>query len=144
MADCLRLTRIWQNAQLFEMDVVCQTACIMAHQRVYTTNAKIEELENMLSAFLSEAIKEAGWRSGTKGENSTACLSFRFCRADQQGNILAEVFLEMNDGGPLCAHHCCFCLRTEKTLLNAFLRGLKALRRPVLGTRVVLKNAGSE
>ena len=77
-------------------------------------------------------VEECRWANKERGDNSSACLSLRFLRKDRLGHVLAEVYMELDDGGEFNDHNCCFYINTEYGLLQRFRDQLPKLKQPEL------------
>ena len=140
MIDNLVITRFWQDVDFFQLEIQCKTQLIEAIGRVYTTDALIDDLYNKLNMFLSGEEKTICWQSGTMGDDTTPCIKLQFISKDELGHILVEVFMEIDDGGALSAHNCCFYLNTEMGSLYLFKEQLKKLKVPQLGVQIQLNS----
>ena len=96
------------------------------------TDSLIDELFRQITRFLSGEVEECRWANKERGDNSTACLSLRFLRKDRLGHVLAEVYMELDDGGEFNDHNCCFYINTEYGLLQRFRDQLPKLKQPEL------------
>ena len=138
MVDNLIITRIWQDVDFFQIEVQCKTEFIFVTGKVYTTDTLIDELYNKLELFLSGKSKTVCWQNGTMGDATTPCIRLQFLNADKAGHVLVEVFMEIDDGGTLSTHKCCFYLNTEIGLLHQFKKKLQNLKTPQLGVQIAL------
>ena len=138
MMDDLIITRFWQDADFFQVEIQCKTEFIVVTEKVYTTDALIDDLYNKLELFLSGKSKTVCWQNGTIGDATTPCIRLQFLNADKVGHVLVEVFMEIDDGGALSTHNCCFYLNTEIGLLYQFKEKLQNLKKPQLGVQIVL------
>ena len=125
MDDYLSIQKIWQDTDFAEFEITGSSPVITAKTAVYMTDSLIDELFRQITRFLSGEVEE--W-----GDNSTACLSLRFLRKDRLGHVLAEVYMELDDGGEFSDHNCCFYINTEYGLLQRFRDQLPKLKQPEL------------
>ena len=140
MADNLLITRFWQDINFFEIEIECRTEFITVRGKVYTTNDLIDDLYNRIEIFLSGNVDSTCWQNGTRGDATTPCISLLFSHKDELGHILIEVFMEIDDGGTLSTHNCCFYVNTEIGLLHQFKESLLKLKIPQLGIKISLAN----
>ena len=140
MADNLIITRLWQDIEFFQIEIECKTELIAVRGKVYTTDDLIDDLCNKIEAFLSGYMDSTCWRNGMRGDTTTPCIAFHFSHKDELGHVLIEVFMEIDDGGTLSTHNCCFYINTEVGLLYQFKENLPKLKAPQLGIRVSLTN----
>ena len=142
MTDNLIITRFWQDIDFFQIQVECKTEFIAVRGNVYTTDNLIDELYNKIEIFLSGEADSTCWQNGTRGDVTTPCVAFRFSHKDVLGHVLIEVFMEIDDGGTLNTHTCCFFVNTEIGLLSKFKEKLPKLKMPQLGIRISLDDIG--
>ena len=138
-SDYITIERIWQDACYFQVRVECKSECILASCEVYTSNEDIEELQDKIEKFLAKKPDEAYfWTSGETGDTSTPCVSFEFKYKDKLGHVQVEVYMELDDGGALSKHNCCFYINTEIGQLDQFKKELLNLRKPIIGIKAML------
>lgn len=113
MDDYLSIQKIWQDTDFAEFEITGSSPVITAKTAVYMTDSLIDELFRQITRFLSGEVEECRWANKERGDNSTACLSLRFLRKDRLGHVLAEVYMELDDGGEFNDHNCCFYINTE-------------------------------
>ena len=138
MVDNIRIERIWQDEDFFEILVTCNNDVITASTEVYVTNLAIKQLQNEIAQFLQFKKTEIFWKSGERGNQTTSCVEFKICMKDSNGHVLIEAFMELNDGGSLDKHTCCFFINTELGMLQDFNSKLGMLINPMIGTNVSL------
>ena len=138
MVDNIIITRVWQDIDFFQIEVQCKSEFIVATEKVYTTDTLIDDLYSKLELFLSGKSKTVCWQNGIIGDSTTPCIKLEFFNADKVGHVLVEVFMEIDDGGALSTHNCCFYLKTEIGLLYQFKEKLQNLKKPQLGVQIVL------
>ena len=140
MVDYLMFEKVWQDEYYFQLRVTCASANITVTNKIYSSNECVVELFNKLRDFLDGKVEECLWENGTKGDDSTACVSLRFLHKDRLGHVLVEVFIELDDGGNYSSHNCCFYVNTEIGLLTKFCDRLPRLKQKELGTKVILND----
>lgn len=138
MVDNIKIERIWQDEDFFEISVTCSNNVITASTEVYVTDLSIKQLQNEIAQFLQFEKSEIFWKSGERGNQTTPCVEVNICMKDSSGHVLIESFMELNDGGSLDKHTCCFYINTELGMLHEFNSKLSMLINPVIGTRVSL------
>lgn len=138
MVDNIKIERIWQDEDFFEILVTCSNNVITASTEVYVTELAVKQLQNEIDQFLQLKKSDIFWRSGERGNQSTPCVEFKMCMKDSSGHVLVEIFMELNDGGDLDKHTCCFYINTELGMLHGFNSKLSTLMNPVIGTSVSL------
>ena len=138
MIDNIKIEKIWQDEDFFEVLVTCSNNMITASTEVYVTELAVKQLQNEIDQFLELKKPDIFWKSGERGNQSTPCVEFKMCMKDSSGHVLVETFMELNDGGNLDKHICCFYINTELGMLHDFNSKLSTLMSPVIGTSVSL------
>lgn len=144
MENNIIIEKIWSDEFFFSVKIKCVSEIISAITEVYISNENLQELYRRGNAFLVDnSLMETYWESGTKGDSSTACISFKFIKMDKQGHIRIEVFMELDDGGKLSEHTCRFFVHTEIQQLYDFVSKLPRIVKNEIGYKVALnKNTG--
>jgi len=140
MRDCIVMERIWQDDYYFQIKIDCISEFVSATTKVYTSNQCIDELSQSIKNFLSGKANECFWLNGEKGDETTACVSMKISHKDKLGHIQIEVYMEINDGGRLSEHNCCFYVNTELGLLTEFQKDLYKIKNQQLGAKVILNH----
>lgn len=138
MRDNIIIEKIWQDKDFFEVSIKCSNNKISAITEIYLTNELIDELYEKIEFVLQFQKKNIKWESGMRGNGSTSCVEFDITMKDKSGHINIEVYMELNDGGCLEKHHCCFYVNTELGLLYEFNNHLMCLKDRVIGRKVSL------
>lgn len=144
MTDNITITRVWQDWDLFQIEIECKTDLIVVRGKVYTTDALIDDLHRKIERFLSENMGTTCWQNGTRGDSTTPCITLVFSHDDKKGHVRIEVFMEIDDGGLLSSHNCCFYINTEIGLLYQFKENLLKLKIPKIGIHISLDNVGGK
>lgn len=140
MADNIMITRIWEDVDFFQIQIECKTDLVVIREKVYITDNSIDELCGIIEMFLSERASSFFWQNGMKGDDTTPCISMRFVKKDKNGHVLIEVFMEIDDGGKLSSHNCCFYINTEMGLLQRFKEKLPKIMNHQVGIQVSLND----
>lgn len=140
MKDNIIFSKIWEDDDIIELKVVCSSPVVTIVSQVYVSDTLIDELICQIKQFLDGHIKEALWSNEDKGNDSTACISFRFFSIDKLGHIIIEVFAELDDGGNFTEHNCCFFVNTEYGLLMEFCESLICLKKHPVGYEIHLND----
>lgn len=138
--DKLYFNRIWEDQDFFELEIRAETRIISSSVKTYITNEAIDELSRVLEHFLVQNTDFAFWKNGNKGNDSTPYVSLSIGKKDERGHILIEVYMEIDDGGDLSKHNCCFYIETEVCLLEDFQKSLSLLKEPGIGSTIVLNH----
>lgn len=120
--------KIWQDSELMELETICSSGVITAISKIYVSVSLLDELIFQIKSFLEGHITEGAWANENKGNDSTACVTFRFLKKNKLGHIWIEVFMELDDGGDYSKHNCCFYIDTEIGLLANFCDDLTKLK----------------
>lgn len=119
MCDNIILKTVWADRELLEVRFTCINYFVTATSDYYLTRDSIRSLSQKIRLFLRKQQDEY-WQSGEYGEQTTPCISFQISHKDALGHVEIEVFMEINDGGYLSRHTCCFSIETEIGLLQTF------------------------
>lgn len=138
MTDYILIEKIWQDVFCYQVKVTCASSHVVATNNIYVSDDSIDTLFNGLNDFIKGKTKNFFWKSGEKGDNSTACITFKFIHKDKLGHILIEVYMELDDGGSYSSHNCCFYLNTELGLLWKFCERIPILKQKSLGMQLTL------
>lgn len=138
MKDNIIFRKIWEDDEIAKLNVVCSSSVATITSEIYVSDALIDELICQIKQFLDDNDKEGLWANEGRGDDSVACLSLRFFRKDKLGHVRIEVFMEIDDGGTLDTHNCCFYVNTEIGLLHQFKENLLKLKQPQIGIQVSL------
>jgi hypothetical protein len=141
--DILSIERVWEDTDLFEIEIIAQSDLICAKVRNYITSTSINELALHLATFPKNLTDQYIWENGTRGDDSTPFLSLEFWCEDKLGHIVIEVYMELDDGASYSKHNCCFFIRTEISLLNRFGKSLISLSQSGIGKRRLLHILGN-
>jgi len=134
----LSIECIWEDIDFFEIEVTAQSELICAKVKSYTTEVSIIELASRLADFPRNFSDNYIWKNGEKGDSATPFVSFEFWCEDELGHIIIEVYMELDDGGSLAKHNCCFFIKTEIGLLNSFGKALNLLKKQGIGEKITL------
>lgn len=138
MKNNIIMERIWQDDYFFEISLHCISKSITASTEIYITDSNIDDLYNKINEFIKYPQTEILWQCGEFGDHSTPSVSFNFIPIDSLGHIQIEIFMELNDGGKLRKHNCCFYVNTNIGDLYNFSNILKKIKQPIIGTRITL------
>ena len=134
----LSIERVWEDTDFFEIEVKAQSELVCAKVKSYTTKSLINELALRLTTFPQNFNDRYIWKNGEKGDSTTPFVSLEFWCENKLGHIVIEVYMELNDGGSLSKHNCCFFIKTEIGLLNAFGEALNLLKDQGISKMAVL------
>lgn len=140
MTDYIKLKKVWQDGELAQLRVICSSSVATASAKIYVSDCLIDDLVCQIRQFLDGCVKESLWANEEKGNDSTACVSFRFLKKDELGHILVEVFVELDDGGEYAEHNCCFYINTETGLLTNFYNRLAQFKTKPVGYELLLND----
>lgn len=126
MCDNIILKTVWTDRRLLEVRFTCNNRFVTATSDYYLTRDSLQCLRQKIGSFLREQQDEY-WQSGEYGNQTTPCISFRFSNKDALGHVEIEIFMEIDDGGDLSRHTCCFSVETEIGLLQTFVSKLEII-----------------
>ena len=63
MIDNIKIKRIWQDDDFFEISITCNNQMITASTEVYVTDLGVEQLKNEIEQFIRLEKSEIFWKS---------------------------------------------------------------------------------
>lgn len=141
MTDYISMEKIWQDVFCYQVKFTCASSHVVVTNDIYVSDDSIDSLFNGLNDFVKGKTKEFFWKNGEKGDDSTACITFKFIQKDKLGHILIEVYIELDDGGKYSTHNCCFYISTEYGLLETFCKRLVRLKQEPPGIKITLNDS---
>ena len=138
MIDNIIFRKIWQDSDMFEVQVICSSSVVTVTSKIYVSDSLIDELIFQIKQFLGGNNSEGMWANENKGNDYATCVSFRFLNKDKLGHIVIEVFAEIEDGGDYTDHNCCFYIKTEYGLLMNFCENLVKFKKNSAGYEIQL------
>lgn len=136
----LVIQRLRDDIDFFEIGVEAQSEYVKARTSTYTTTTKIDELALRLETYPVNTEDKFIWENGGKGDDYTPYVSLEFSY-ENDGTILIEVYLEVDDGASLSKHNCCFYVKTEAGSLNVFGKSLRYINEKGTGRKAVLNHS---
>lgn len=140
MVDNIEIQKVWQDDEIYQLKVKCSSSVVTATTKIYVCDALIDDLIHQINQFLNGHVEKSCWSNGTRGNDSTECVSFGFIKKDKLGHILIDVFMELEDGGGFDRHNCCFYVNTETGFLTSFCERLIRLKQGDLGFQLALND----
>lgn len=128
--DNIIFKRVWQDDDFFSVMITCSSPLVTAMTEYYVSETIINELICLIEEFVSGRQTKAKWQSGAFGNGTTPCISLEFVKQDSRGHIRIEAVMEIEDGGNLDMHKCCFYINTELGLLERFGKRLRKINQP--------------
>lgn len=137
MEDFIKFEEVWNDTDCIELSVTCSSEVITASTNIYVCNELIDNLSELIKQLITGQSREIYWQNHQKCDVGVPCVSFRIF-ADKIGHVKIEVYMELDDGGKLNEHNCCFYINSELGLLEAFCKKLPKLKQRNIGTCIVL------
>ena len=138
MSGNIKIEKIWKDVDFFEVMVTCANENITASSPVYLTNTLVDQLHDEIDSLLSTISDLISWQSHAPAGSADPCFALKMWRKDSTGHVRIEVYLELNDGGDLNKHNCCFYIDTEIGLLYEFNQKLDTIKNGEIGTVISL------
>lgn len=138
MIDNIIMEKVWEDEDFFEVSIKCLNKKISAITEIYVTNELVNGLYEKINSILQFQKETVIWKSGMRGNDSTSCVEFNITMKDACGHVIIEVYMEINDGGDLDKHHCCFYVNTEIGMLDKFNNQLISLKERGIGRKISL------
>lgn len=105
---------------------------------IQAEDSVMRELQDTITEFLSESDLETYWESDIPGLGASPCITLRLLPGSSEEAVLAEVYLELDDGSDFSRHTCCFYVRTDREQLMRFGSGIAELFTAAPGTILAL------
>ena len=137
MNDNIEFKRIWQDTDFYKLWMCFSNDKISVKTELYTTDSKIDDLYDKIDSLIQNQVTEIFWQNGEKGNDTVPCVSMDM-QKDKHGHVLIELYVEIDDGGELSKHNCCFYLSTDLMSLCNFNRRLLRIKERKLGTYIQL------
>jgi len=99
----------------------------------------IDDLHSKIDSLLQNENTAVFWQNGERGNSTVPCVSMGV-KKDKHGHVEIEVYTEIDDGGDLTKHNCCFYLKTDIMGLCDFNRRLLRIKDRGIGVRIQLAN----
>ncbi|MCM3729986.1 hypothetical protein M3226_31215 [Neobacillus cucumis] len=122
----LRLTKIWDDVDFYELHMEIKGNNCNVFIDIYTRNEELEELRQGIMDFSHFNIHEFKWTSGNDIENVTHFLSFRFFKHSKMGHIGLEIIADNKMEKPDYMRSNFFII-TELNQLDDFVKKLERL-----------------
>ena len=135
--DNMSIERIWEDAGFFEIEVFAESNLASGRIKTYIPDGGLDELAMVLASFPKNFSSRYFWEAGGKKEDPGPYVSFEFWCEDKLGHIIAEIYMDINDGA-VSKHNCCFYIKTEVGLLNSFGKSLAVLSERGIGKKITL------
>jgi len=135
--DNLSIERVWEDNNMFEIEIIAQSKFICAKAKDYIQEKSINDLAATLETFPKNFNDKFLWEIG----ECTDCFSFislNFYCEDKYGSIIIEIQMDINDGTPKSKHHCQLLIKTKVDLLNRFGKSLYILNESGIGKKITL------
>ena len=134
--DNIILKKIWQEADLIEIEVSIDSEFVVAKNNYYVSTNSILDCQRIIFDFINKKSKECNLEFGKIGEGNVPCFNLNLFQ-DRTGHVLIDVFFELDDGS-MPKHQCSCYIKTEIGLLDKFASKIRFLADLSLGTRISL------
>ena len=141
MSDFLRFEKTEPDLEGMWLQVTASSPIITASSRIYVTGSVLEDLRQEIRDFLDQEDLEGYWENDVPGMGGPTCMTLRLIPRDRESHVLAEVYLELDDGRDYASHNCCFYVRTDRSSLARFAEDLALLQQPRTGITVTLNRS---
>lgn len=140
MSDYIRLQKNHTDEEFTELQVSAGNSVISATAKIYVTSSMLEDLQDQILVFLQEQDLEAYWENDVPGIGGPPCVTIKLLPAVKSDTVLAEIYMELNDGGSFMDHHCRFYVCTSRPALQAFAEALSHFSSEPAGSQIELQN----
>lgn len=91
--DYIKMERVWQDNDMFELKVLCVSDIISVSTNIYIDDYHINTLINKLNLFINNEIEHFQFLVSKRGNETANCLSLDFYKKDKLGHVLIEDFI---------------------------------------------------
>ena len=138
MSDYIRLQKNHTDDNFTELQVSAGNSVISASAKIYVTASMLEELQEQIQVFLEEQDLEAYWENDVPGIGGPPCVTIKLLPVGKSDAALAEIYMELNDGGSFMDHHCRFYVETSRNALRIFAESLSHFSSDPVGSQIQL------
>lgn len=124
MADFICFQKVRTESDVMEVNVSAGNSVITASAKIYVDRQILCELQEQIFSFLREQDLAVYWENDIPGIGGPPCVTLKLLPQDQKGHVLAEIYMELNDGGSFMEHNCRFYVSADRALLEAFAEGI--------------------
>ena len=124
MADYICFQKIRTEDNVMEVHVSAGNPMITACARIYVDDKILYELQEQIFLFLREQDLAAYWENDVPGIGGPPCVTLKLLPQDNNRPVLAEIYMELNDGGSFMEHNCRFYVSLDRLQLEAFALGI--------------------
>ena len=138
MSDFLAFQIKQQDTDVIHLGITGHTHLIHAITSISVSKQTLLELQEEIKDFLSEQNLEVYWESDIPGLGATPCITLRLIPGSTPQEVLAEFYMELDDGTDFSRHTCCFYVHTTRPLLRNFSRSIPSLAESNSGEQLTL------
>ena len=138
MSQYISFQKIRTDSHCMELTVTAKNPVITASSKIYVTEDMLMDLQEQISAFLSEPDLESYWENDVPGIGGPPCVTLRMLPQKNEAEALMEIYMELNDGGSFMEHHCRFYVDTDRKNLKLFADGIPGFCLGSDGCRLLL------
>lgn len=124
--DDLIFKLIWEDENIFELNIEAKTNYVLVNENVYFNKDKIKQLSNIILKYIDNPKCEIYYESGPKKGIYTPSFSISFKGLNEKSKSILEIEMEINDNDNRM-HWCKFNLLTELSLLQSFANNILKL-----------------
>ena len=124
MADYICFQKIRTEKDVMEVHVSAGNPVIAACAKIYVDDKILSDLQEQIFFFLREQDLAAYWENDVPGIGGPPCVTLKFLPQDNKELVLAEIYMELNDGGSFMEHNCRFYVSVNRAQLEAFALGI--------------------
>lgn len=117
--DNLILKLMWEDENLFELNIEAKTKFISINENVYFDSVKIKNLSDKILEFVNNPTSKVYYESGPKSGKFTTSFSIDFKGINDDSKVVLEIEMEIDDN-EIRSHWANFYLYTELGYLERF------------------------
>ena len=138
MGEYICFEKVRTENGIMEVHVSARNPVIQASAKIYVDSKILNELQEQIFAFLKEQDLAAYWENDVPGIGGPPCVTLKLLPQDHDGHVLAEIYMELNDGGSFMEHNCRFYVSAHRLQLEAFAQGIPQFCCDDSGCRLIL------
>lgn len=138
MKDFIAFEKAGMDADTLILKVTGAATAICAGTWIQVPITVMQDFQEQIGNYLLEPDMESYWESDVPGLGTTPCITLRLLPRKQNGMIIAELFMELDEGSIFSRHSCCFYVATTQQALESFAQDIPLLTSMSEGERLVL------
>lgn len=124
--DNIIISKLWQDDDLIELDVIAKSKYVTINQSCYVSIEDIIKNSELIEKYVKNSDNEMYIEFGNKKGNYTPAFSLKLFPMDSHGHLIIEADLEIDDNNTRC-HRCIFFIEAELGSIEHFAKELSKI-----------------